>query len=94
MIGMLQGDGFGPGAWHPLDPSWVSLPVPGAGKIYWVHGVRGLASPDPLLGAIPWCAVPQIMAEVEVIQHVPTAGEQIVECQCHRSCRYTWRWPV
>ena len=41
-------------------------------------GFRGLASPDPLLGAISWCAVPQIMAEVEVIQHVPTADEQIV----------------
>ena len=79
---------WGPGAWHPLDPSWVPLPVPGAGKIYWGHGVRGLASPDPLLGVIPWCAAPQIMEEVEVIQHVPTAVEQIVVCQCHRSCRY------
>ena len=75
---------LGPGAWHPLDPSWVPLPVTGAGKIYWGHGVRGLASPDPLLGAIPWCAAPQ----VEVIQHVPIAGDQIVVCQCHRSCRY------
>ena len=52
---------LGPGAWHPLDPSWVPLPVPGAGKIYWGHGVRGLASPDPLLGATQhvagctWC---------------------------------------
>ena len=43
--------GLGLGAWHPLDPSWVPLRVPGAGKIYWGHGVRGLASPDPLLGA-------------------------------------------
>ena len=43
--------GLGSGAWHPLDPSWVPLPVPGAGKKNWGHGVRGLASPDPLLGA-------------------------------------------
>ena len=43
--------GLGSGAWHPLDTSWVPLPVPGAGKIYWGHGVRGLASPDPFLGA-------------------------------------------
>ena len=42
---------LGPGAWHLLDPSWVPLPVPGAGKIYWGHGVRGLASPDSLVGA-------------------------------------------
>ena len=52
---------LGPGAWHPLDPSWVPLPVPGAGKIYWGHGVRGLASPDPLVGVTQhvagctWC---------------------------------------
>ena len=39
---------LGPGAWHPLDPSWVPLPVPGAGKIYSGHGVRSLA--------IQWCA--------------------------------------
>ena len=25
---------LGPGAWHPLDPSWVPLLVPGAGKNY------------------------------------------------------------
>ena len=43
--------GLGPGTWHPLDPSWVPLPVPGAGKIHWEHGVRGLASLDPLLRA-------------------------------------------
>ena len=72
------------GVWHP---SWVPLPVLGTGKIFFGHGVRGLASPDLLLGAIPWCAVPQIMEDVEVIQHVPTAVEQIVESQCHRSCR-------
>ena len=29
------------------------------------------------------------MEDVEVVQHVPTAGEQIEVCQCHRSsCRY------
>ena len=84
----LRVTGLGPGAWHPLDPSWVPLPVPGAGKIYWGHGVRGLASPDPFLGAFPWCDVPQIMEDVEVVQHVPTAMELIVVCQCHRSCRY------
>ena len=50
----------------------------------------GLASPDPLVGAIPWCAVPQIVEDVEVIQHVRTAVEQIVVCQCHRSCRTLW----
>ena len=47
---------LGPGAWHPLDPSWVPLPVPGAGKIFWGNRVRGLASLDLLLGAFPWCA--------------------------------------
>ena len=31
---------------------------------------------------------PQIMEDVDVIQHVPFAVEQIVVCQCHRSCRY------
>ena len=29
---------------------------PGQVKIFWEHGVRGLASRDPLVGAIPWCA--------------------------------------
>ena len=48
-----------------------------------VSGVRGLASPDPLLNAIPWCAASQVMEDVEVIQHVPTAMEQIVVFQCH-----------
>ena len=39
---------------------------------------------------VPFRGVPyqKIMEEVEVMQHVPTAGEQIVVCQCHRSCRY------
>ena len=69
-------------AWHPLDPSWVPLPVPGPGKIYWEHGVRGLAPPDPLRG-VP---APQIMEKLKVIQHVPSAVEQIVVYQCHRSC--------
>ena len=32
------------------------------------------------------------MEDVEVEQLVPTAGGQIVVCQCHRSC-WTWRWP-
>ena len=60
-LSSIQTHGLGPGAWHPLDPSWVPLPVPGAGKIYWGHGVRGLASPDPLVGATQhvagctWC---------------------------------------
>ena len=39
-----------------LGPFMGAPAGPGAGKIYWGHGVRGLASPDPLLGAIPWCA--------------------------------------
>ena len=56
-------------------------------------GFRGLASLDPLPGCLPWCAVPQIMEDVEVVQLVPTAGEQIVVCQCHRSC-CMWRWPA
>ena len=38
----------------------------------------------PVSGA----SAPQIMEDVEVVQHVPTAGELIVVCQCHRSCRY------
>ena len=28
------------------------------------------------------------MEDVEVVQLVPTAGELIVVCPCHRSCRY------
>ena len=59
---------LGPGAWHPLDPSWVPLPVPGAGKIFWGHGVRGLASPDPFLGAGVWCVSTTDYGGVEVIQ--------------------------
>ena len=78
---------LGPGAWHPLDPSWVPLPVPTAGEIYWGHGVRGLASPDPSWVSFRGVPAPQIMEAVEVFQLVPTAGEQIVVCQCHRSCR-------
>ena len=38
-------------------------------------------------------AVPQIMEDVEVVQLVPTAGEQIVVCQCHRSCASTGAVP-
>ena len=79
---------LGPGAWHPLDPSWVPLPVPGQVKYSGSTGSGAWHPLTPLRGAIPWCAVPQIMEEVEVIQHVPTAEEQIVVCQCHRSCRY------
>ena len=33
-------------------------------------------------------SAPQIMEDVVVVQLVPTAGEQIVVCQCHRSCWY------
>ena len=66
--------GLGSGAWHPLDPSWVPLPVPGAGKIYWEHGVRGLASPDPFLGAFRG-VLPQIMDAVEVVQLVVLLGD-------------------
>ena len=66
----------------------MPLPVPGAGKIYWGHGVRGFASPDPLLGAFRGEPAPQIMEVVEVFLLVPSAGELIVVCQCHRSCRY------
>ena len=81
---------LGPGAWHPLDPSWVPLPVPGAGKVYWEHGVRGLASPDPPSPSLPPGCHPV------VCQHhrsgksgghsaCANSGEQIVVYQCHRS---------
>ena len=33
------------------------------------------------------------MEDVEVVQLVPTAGEQIVVCQCHRSCASTGAVP-
>ena len=37
---------------------------------------------------VPFRGVPAPRKDVVVIQHVPTAVEQIVVCQCHRSCRY------
>ena len=42
-----------------------------------------------MFGWVPFRGVParQIMEKVEVIPHVPTAVEQIVVYQCHRSCR-------
>ena len=48
--------GTGSGAWHPLTPSWVpasmSLHVFGLDGVRdGKNGVRGLASPDPLVGA-------------------------------------------
>ena len=52
----------------------MPLPVPGAGKIYWGHGVRGLASPVPFLGAFRG-VVPQIMDAVEVVQLVVLLGD-------------------
>ena len=37
--------------------------------------------------------VPSVVEDVEVVQLVPTAGEQIVVCQCHRSCASTGAAP-
>ena len=74
---------LGPGGWHPLDPSWVPLPVPGAGKTYWGHGVRGLASPDSLLG-VPYHRSWKMWRWFSLCLLLG----KIVVCQCHRSCRY------
>ena len=46
-IGMLQGDDFGSRGLASLGPFLVPLLVPRAGKRYWEHGVRSLASLDP-----------------------------------------------
>ena len=46
----------------------MPLPVPGAGKIYWEYGVRGLASPDPLMGAAQHSAGKGLENSEEVIK--------------------------
>ena len=50
-----------------LGPFLGAPADPGAGKTYWGHGVRGLASPDPLSGAT---------------QHVAGIGRWLVPCSC------------
>ena len=74
---------LGPGAWHPLNPPWVPLPVPGAGKIYWGHGVRGLASPDPLVGAAQHVAgekeLGMVLEEI-ILQMVRSRSHRIWRC--------------
>ena len=81
--------GLGPGPWHPLDPSWVP-PAGSSGQVKYTGGT-GSGAWHPLTPSwVPVCdaAAPQIMEVVEVVLLVPTAGEEIVVCQCHRSCRY------
>ena len=79
---------MGPGAWHPLDPSWVPLPVlRGRLKILEARG-QGLASPDPFLGASPWCVSTTDHGSCGGGSACAYAGDLIVVCQCHRSCRY------
>ena len=76
-----------PGTGHPLDPSWVPLPVPGGRVKYTVVTGSGAWHPlTPSLGAIRGVPEPQIIGKVEVIQLVRTAMEQCVMYKCHRAC--------
>ena len=52
------------------------------------EGPRAWHPLDPSWVPFRGVPAPQIMEDVEVIQHVPFAVEQIVVCHCHRSCRY------
>ena len=54
---------FGPGAWHPVEPSWVPLPVPGAGVTYWGHGVRAWHPLTPSWGPSSGVPAPQIVGK-------------------------------
>ena len=70
---------LGPGAWHPF---WSPGQVKNTGGT--VSGAWHPLTPS----SVPFRGVSatQIMGKVEVIPHVPTAVEQIVVYQCHRSC--------
>ena len=72
-----------------LGPS-LGAPAGSPGQVKYTGGT-GSGAWHPLTPSwVPVCgaAAPQIMEVVEVVLLVPTAGEQIVVCQCHRSCRY------
>ena len=60
----------------------------GAGKCTGGTGSGAWHPLTPSWVPVRGASAPQIMEAVEVVQHVPTAGELIVVCQCHRSCRY------
>ena len=69
---------------------FLGAPAGSPGKVKCTGGT-GSGAWHPLTPSwVPFRGVPapQIMEDVEVIQHVPTALEQIVVCQCHRSCWY------
>ena len=86
---MLQGDGFGSRGLASLGP-FLGAPAGSPGQVKYTGGT-GSGAWHPLTSSwVLVCGVsaPQIMEVVEVFQHVPSAGEQIVVCQCHRSCRY------
>ena len=66
---------------------FLGAPAGSPGQVKFSGGTgSGAWHPVTLPGCLPWCAVPQIMEDVEVVQLVPAAGEQIVVFQCHRSC--------
>ena len=82
---------FGPGyrGLASLGP-FLGAPAGSPGQVKYTGGT-GSGAWHPLTPSwVPVCgaAAPQIMEAVEVVQHVPTAGVQIVVCQCHRSCWY------
>ena len=69
---------------------FLGAPAGSPGQVKYTGGT-GSGAWHPLTPSwVPVCgaAAPQIMEVVEVVLLVPTAGEQIVVCQCHRSCRY------
>ena len=72
---------LGPFLGAPAGSLWQVKYTGGTGSGAW-HPLT--SSWVPVRGA----SAPQIIQFVEEVQHVPTAGELIVVCQCHRSCRY------
>ena len=81
---------LGSGAWHPLDPSWVPLPVL-RGRLNILEArVRGLASPDPFLGAFRGILY-HFMEAVEVVQLVLLLGDR--SWYASATDHAVWRWP-
>ena len=88
-IGMLRGDGIGFRGLASLGP-FVGAPAGSPGQVRYTGGT-GSGAWHPLTPSwvpVRGASAPQIMEAVEVVQHVPTAGELILVCQCHRSCWY------
>ena len=69
---------------------FLGAPAGSPGQVKYTGGtVSGAWHPlTPSWVPVRGASAPQIMEDVVVVQLVPTAGEQIVVCQCHRSCWY------